>query len=170
MSGDGENMFGRDSDSDSSDEAKDVGGGMLDTEEDTAPTGGGAAGGFLGQSEGAVARQCGSERGGAGGAAGGATAAEGEGKDATLAGEYGGEGSLPPPPPPPSQGGAQPKKTLPRPTYEGKAGALVEVLEDAEEEGEEPDIAKVRELLDAGIDVRYTVRISCAVGVLVVEY
>ena len=70
--------------------------------------------------------------------------------------------------PPPSQGGAQPKKTLPRPTYEGKAGALVEVLEDAEEEGEEPDIAKVRELLDAGIDVRYTVRISCAVGVLVV--
>ena len=64
-------------------------------------------------------------------------------------------------PPPQMQGGAQPKKTLPRPVYEGKAGALVEVLEDAEEEGEEPDIAKVRELLDAGIDVRYKVRVSC---------
>ena len=35
-------------------------------------------------------------------------------------------------PPPPSQGGAQPKKTLPRPMYEGKAGALLEMLYDAD--------------------------------------
>ena len=61
-------------------------------------------------------------------------------------------------PPPPSQGGAQPKKTLPRPVYEGDAAALVETLLEAAKEGEEPDIAKVRELLDAGIDVRYQVR------------
>ena len=61
-------------------------------------------------------------------------------------------------PPPQTQGGAQPKKTLPRPVYEGDADALVEVLAEARREGEEPDIAKVRELLDAGIDVRYQVR------------
>ena len=72
--------------------------------------------------------------------------------------------------PPPSQGGAQPKKTLPRPVYEGDATALCKMLEEAARAGTEPDIAKVCELLDAGIDVRYTVRISCAVGVLVVEY
>ena len=73
-------------------------------------------------------------------------------------------------PPPQTQGGAQPKKTLPRPAYEGDAAALCKMLEEAARAGTEPDIAKVRELLDAGIDVRYTVRISCAVGVLVVEY
>ena len=64
-------------------------------------------------------------------------------------------------PPPQTQGGAQPKKTLPRPVYEGDADALVEVLAEARREGEEPDIAKVRELLDAGIDVRYQVRVHC---------
>ena len=63
--------------------------------------------------------------------------------------------------PPQTQGGAQPKKTLPRPVYEGDAGALVEMLEDAGNADEEPDIAKVRELLDAGIDVRYQVRVHC---------
>ena len=31
-------------------------------------------------------------------------------------------------PPPPSQGGAQPKKTLPRPAYEGRGDALFEML------------------------------------------
>ena len=64
-------------------------------------------------------------------------------------------------PPPQTQGGAQPKKTLPRPVYEGDADALVGVLAEARREGEEPDIAKVRELLDAGIDVRYQVRVPC---------
>ena len=64
-------------------------------------------------------------------------------------------------PPPQTQGGAQPKKTLPRPVYEGDADALVEVLAEARREGEEPDIAKVRELLDAGIDIRYQVRVHC---------
>ena len=61
-------------------------------------------------------------------------------------------------PPPQTQGGAQPKKTLPRPVYEGEANALWKMLE---EEGEHVDTAKVRELLDAGIDVRYQVRVSC---------
>ena len=64
-------------------------------------------------------------------------------------------------PPPPSQGGAQPKKTLPRPAYEGDAGALLEMLYDADITDDEPDIAKVRELLDAGIDVRNQVRVTC---------
>ena len=32
---------------------------------------------------------------------------------------------------------------------------------EAAEDGEELDIAKVRELLDAGIDVLYKVRVSC---------
>ena len=59
-------------------------------------------------------------------------------------------------PPPPSQGGAQPKKTLPRPVYEGNADALMEMLMVLR--GEESDITKVRELLDAGIDIRYQVR------------
>ena len=49
MADDGENMFGRDSDSDSSEEAKDVEEAAVNTGEHTAPTGGGAAGGFLGQ-------------------------------------------------------------------------------------------------------------------------
>ena len=61
-------------------------------------------------------------------------------------------------PPPPSQGGAQPKKTLPRPVYEGEANALMEMLM---EEGEHVDIVKVRELLDAGINVRYQVCVPC---------
>ena len=84
------------------------------------------------------------------------------------------EEGVPPPPLPETQGGAQPKKTLPRPAYEGDAGALVEMFIEAadsedEDEDEEPDIAKVRELLDAGIDLLYEVRVSC-VCALVVEY
>ena len=71
------------------------------------------------------------------------------------------EEGVPPPPPPPSQGGAQPKKTLPRPVYEGNADALLEMLLDAIAAGEEPDITKVRELLDAGIDLLHKVRLSC---------
>ena len=62
------------------------------------------------------------------------------------------------PPPSQTQGGAQPKKTLPRPAYEGKADALLEMLAVAASARVDPGIAKVRELLDAGIDVRYTVR------------
>ena len=86
------------------------------------------------------------------------------------------------PPPSQTQGGTQPKKTLPCPPtnidavlaiarskrdrisvlkYEGKANALITVVDHARHEGEKPDIAKVRELLDAGIDVRYQVRVSC---------
>jgi len=64
-------------------------------------------------------------------------------------------------PPPQTQGGAQPKKTLPRPAYE--AGALVEMIVEAVMAKEIPDVAKVRELLDAGInagiDLRYQVRV-----------
>ena len=52
----GGGMFGRDSDSESSEKAEDVvGEATPSTEENTAPTGGGAAGGFLGQSESSVA-------------------------------------------------------------------------------------------------------------------
>ena len=68
--------------------------------------------------------------------------------------------------PPPSQGGAQPKKTLPRPVYECDPAALVKMLIYADEE---PDITKIRELLDAGIDVRYKVRVPC-VCAFVLEY
>ena len=65
------------------------------------------------------------------------------------------------PPPSQTQGGAKPKKTLPRPAYEGDAGALLEMLYDADITDEEPDITKVRELLDAGITVRYQVCVPC---------
>ena len=47
--------------------------------------------------------------------------------------------------------------------YEGKAAARWKMLIKDGEEGEEPDIAKVRELLDAGIDVRYQVRVHMRV-------
>ena len=50
-----------------------------------------------------------------------------------------------------SQCGAQPKKTLPRPVYEGDPNALCKLVHS----DSTPDIVKVRELLDAGIDVRY---------------
>ena len=73
-------------------------------------------------------------------------------------------------PPPPSQGGAQPKKTLPRPVYEGNADALYKMLEDAEDADEEPDITKVCELLDAGIDVRYQVCVPRVCVCVCVEY
>ena len=39
--------------------------------------------------------------------------------------------------------------------------ALLTAAEAAADAGEEPDIAKIRELLDAGIDVRYQVRVPC---------
>ena len=63
--------------------------------------------------------------------------------------------------PPQAQGGAQPKKTLPRPAYEGDADAMYKVLVEAATAGIAPDITKVRELLDAGIDVLYKVRVPC---------
>ena len=149
MADDGENMFGRDSDSDSSEEAEDVEEAAVDTEENTAPTGGVAAGGFLGQLHGTVARP------GAGKGTDAAPPTEGKARD----GEEGDQEEASPPPQ--TQGGAQPKKTHPRPVYEGKADAQVEMLEEAIDAGEEPDIAKIRELLDAGIDVRYQVRVPC---------
>ena len=167
MADDGENMFGRDSDS-SSEEAEDVGEAAANTEENTAPTGGGAAGGFLGQVEKSVAKPEGSSGSGGGGGGGGEetdAAPPTEGK--ALEGEE--EDQEEDSPPPQTQGGAQPKKTLPRPAYEGDAAALVEVLMEAANAWIQPDIAKVRELLDAGIDIRYQVRVSC-VFVLVVEY
>ena len=173
MADDGENMFGRDSDSDSSEEAEDVEEAAVNTEEHTAPTGGGAAGGFLGQVEKSVAKPEGSSGSGGGGGGGKGTAPSTEGKAREGEEEDRAEDS----PAPPMQGGAQPKKTLPRPAYEGDAGALVEMLENANVFGcadEEPDIAKVRELLDAGIDVRYQVRVPCVrvscVCAFVLEY
>ena len=142
-----EDMFGRDSDSESSEEAVDG--------EHPAPTGGVAAGGFLGLAEKSIAKpEAGGGGGGRVGRGGGATGEGGEGKAREV------EEDLPPPPPQ-TQGGAQPKKTLPRPVYEGKPDALITVVGEAEEADEEPDIAKVRELLDAGIDVRYQVRVPC---------
>ena len=156
MADHGENMFGRDSDSDSSEEAVAV----PSTENMPSPEAGVAAGGFLGQVQDVVAKEeAGSERGGGGGGGGGgALVAGGEDRDATPSSEVKAWEVEDVPPPPPSQGGAQPKKTLPRPVYEGNAAALLEMLLEARREGEEPDIAKVRELLDAGIDVRYQVR------------
>ena len=53
--------------------------------------------------------------------------------------------------------------------YEGDAAALLEMFVEAADENEEPDITKVRELLDAGIDVRYKVRVPC-VCAFVLEY
>ena len=158
MADDGEDMFGRDSDSDSSEEAE----AAPSTENTPSPEAGVAAGGFLGQVQDVVAKkEAGSERGrgGGGGGGGGAMVAGGEDRDATPSPEVKAREVEDVPPPPPSQGGAQPKKTLPRPVYEGNAAALLEMLLEARREGEEPDIAKVRELLDAGIDIRYQVRV-----------
>ena len=156
MADDGENMFGRDSDS-SSEEAEDVDEAAVNTEENTAPTGGGAAGGFLGQVEKSVAKPEGSSGSGGGGGGGEGTAPSTEGKAREGEEEDQAEDS----PSSQAQGGAQPKKTLPRPAYEGNAAALLEMIIEAAEDGEELDIAKVRELLDAGIDVLYKVRVSC---------
>ena len=159
----GADLFGRDSDSEyTSEEA------LVDLEaapstgEHAAPTGGGAAGGFLGQVEKSVAKPDESSGSGGGGGGGEGTAPSTEGK-AREGEEEDHEDS----PPPQAQGGAQPKKTLPRPVYEGNADALMEMLMVLR--GEESDITKVRELLDAGIDIRYTVRVPC-VCALVVEY
>ena len=156
MADDGENMFGRDSDS-SSEEAEDVDEAAVNTEENTAPTGGGAAGGFLGQVEKSVAKPEGSSGSGGGGGGGEGTAPSTEGKAREGEEEDQAEDS----PPPRMQGGAQPKKTLPRPVYEGDPAALMKVIDEAGDAGQEPDITKIRELLDAGIDVRYKVRVSC---------
>ena len=57
---------------------------------------------------------------------------------------------------------------LPSFTYEGRANALTQMLYTSDPTGEEPDIAKVRELLDAGIDVRYQVRVSCVYAFVIV--
>ena len=110
MADDGENMFGRDSDS-SSEEAEDVDEAAVNTEEITAPTGGGAAGGFLGQVEKSVAKPEGSSGSGGGSGGGEGTAPSTEGKAREGEEEDRAEDS----PPPQTQGGAQPKKTLPRP-------------------------------------------------------
>ena len=178
----GEDLFGRDSDSE-----KDV---APSTDENAAPTGGGAAGGFLGQVENIVAKpDAGSGSGGEG------TAPSTEGK--ARGGERG-DVDKEDSPPPPSQGGAQPKKTIPRPVYDGNrrvhfskgspgraacsiqrawrcyasrnAFALCMMLldsgaayEDIHDTWKEPDIAKVRELLDTGMDVRYQVRVSLCI-------
>ena len=125
---DGGTLFGRDSDSEYSDDVDEA---LVAV---AAPTIGGneaPTGGFLGQT----------------------AAPPPEGK--ALEGEEDQEKDSPPPQ---MQGGAQPKKTLPRPVYEGDAAALLEMLLDASCADENPDIAKVRELLDAGIDIRYQVR------------
>ena len=155
MADDGEDMFGRDSDSDSSEEAV----AAPSTENTPSPEAGVAAGGFLGQVQDVAAtEEAGSERGGGDGGGEDRDATPGPGVEAREVEDV--------PPPPPSQGGAQPKKTLPRPAYEGKADALLEMLAVAASARVDPGIAKVRELLDAGIDIRYQVRVYC-VGVMV---
>ena len=126
MADDGENMFGRDSDS-SSEEAKDVEEAAVNTGEHTAPTGGGAAGGFLGKVEKSVAKPEGSSGSGGGSGGGEGTAPSTEGKARKGEEEDQEEDS----PPPPMQGGAQPKKTLPRPVYEGKPDTLMKVIDEA---------------------------------------
>ena len=159
-----EDMFGRDSDSDSSEEAVDGEEAAVNTEENTAPTGGGAAGGFLGKVEKSIAKPEGSSGSGRGSGGGEGTAPSTEGKAREGEEEDQAEDS----PSSQAQGGAQPKKTLPRPVYEGDAAALVKMLRDTGDgtgwgaiELAEPDITKIRELLDAGIDVLYKVRVSC---------
>ena len=141
-------LFGRDSDSDSeSSEAS--------TTEENAPFPGGgaanapfplggAAGGFLGQVEDAVAMQ----EGRSGSEEGGGAEAGGGGTDAA----------------PPREGKAREgeeevQEEDSRPVYKGKADTLFKMLDVPTNACEEPDIAKVRELLDAGIDVRYQVRV-----------
>ena len=69
----------------------------------------------------------------------------------------------------PGGGGGTVPGTGPRPAYEGKADALVGMLKKAGAQGKEPDIAKVREFLDAGIDIRQNVRPTC-VDAVVVQY
>ena len=159
-------LFGRDSDSDSeSSEAS-------TTEENATFPGGGAAGGFLGQVQGAIAKVSDAGSGSEECGEGGATVAGDDGSDEAppVEGKEGvGEGS--PGSPSPSQGGAQPKKTLPRSVYEGNAHALLKMFEEAIMAGKKLDITKVCELLDAGIDVRYQVRVPCVcVFILVLEY
>ena len=124
MADDGENMFGRDSDSDSSEEA-DVGEAAVNTEENTAPARGGAAGGFLRQVDNVEKTDAGSGSGGGSGGGGSGTdaALPTEGKAREGEEEDQAEDS----PPSQAQGGAQPKKTLPRPAY--KAIATFEELD-----------------------------------------
>ena len=171
-------LFGRDSDSDSDSESSEA-----STTEENAPIPGGgaanapfplggAAGGFLGQVQGAIAKVSDAGSGSEECGEGGATVAGDDGSDEAppVEGkERVGEGS--PGSPSPSQGGAQPKKTLPRSVYEGNAHALLKMFEEAIMAGKKLDIAKVCELLDAGIDVRYQVRVPCVcVFILVLEY
>ena len=105
VGGAGLDMFGGDTDSDSSEaSAATPGPGSM---ENTAQKGGDAAGGFLGLVEGTVAKPEAGSGGGGGRGGGGATVAGDEGKAQEI------EEDLPPPPPQTPQGGAQPRKTLP---------------------------------------------------------
>ena len=54
----------------------------------------------------------------------------------------------------PPQRGAEPKKTIPKPVYTGKVSALCDLVNSETA----PDIDKLNELIDAGIDLRYKVR------------
>ena len=54
----------------------------------------------------------------------------------------------------PPQPSAEPRKMIPKSLYIGKASALYDLVNS----GTAPDIVKVNELIDAGIDLRYQVR------------
>ena len=60
----------------------------------------------------------------------------------------------------PPRRGAEPKKTIPKPEFTGKASALYDLVKETARWVKEtaPDIVKVNELIDAGIDLRYQVR------------
>ena len=54
----------------------------------------------------------------------------------------------------PPQLGAEPKKTIPKPVYTGPTDTMVNMVNSYSA----PDIDKLNELIDAGIDLRYQVR------------
>ena len=54
----------------------------------------------------------------------------------------------------PLQRGAEPKKTIPKLEFTGKASALFDLVKSSTA----PDMVKANELIDAGIDLRYKVR------------
>ena len=54
----------------------------------------------------------------------------------------------------PPRRGAEPKKTIPKLEFTGKASALFDLVNKMTA----PDMVKANELIDAGIDLRYQVR------------
>ena len=54
----------------------------------------------------------------------------------------------------PPRRGAEPKKTIPKPVYTGPKDTMVNMVKSETA----PDIDKLNDLIDAGIDLRYQVR------------